>query len=157
MKYCTNCGNALEEQVRFCPECGAEQPARQAETSGNSFTGSSASGGETSGGRYEANASAQQYTNGAAPNYNYNHAQAERTKTNGLGIAGFVVSLCAFPFVAFPPVGLVLALTGLGLSIASMAVAGQKNQKNGLGIAGFVLSLVFCLSSLYYLFEYFNL
>ena len=32
MKYCANCGKAMEDNVAFCPECGAaQQAAPQAE------------------------------------------------------------------------------------------------------------------------------
>ena len=29
MKYCANCGKAMEDNVAFCPECGAAQQAAQ--------------------------------------------------------------------------------------------------------------------------------
>lgn len=30
MKYCANCGNQLEEEAAFCPQCGARQSGTMA-------------------------------------------------------------------------------------------------------------------------------
>ena len=63
--------------------------------------------------------------------------------SNGLGIAGFVVSLCAAFLVWVPILNFVLALVGLILS-----ANGMKKQPKGLATAGLVISIIFLVVTL---------
>ena len=53
-------------------------------------------------------------------------------KQNGLGIAGFVLSL-------------IVCTSFLGLIFSIIALATGKNKKNGLAIAGLVIGSIWCL------------
>ena len=168
MKYCINCGTQLEDQMRFCSECGTEQPAGQAQNSSGPSGGASASeanfhcndgaGAQPAQATNQANSYggnfAPQYpygANGANPMPPYSGMQQVKPKSNGLAIAGFVVSLCAILFILIPVVGLLISLTALGLSIAGMIMASRTKGANGMAVAGLVLSLIFGLTSIYYL------
>ena len=151
MKYCINCGTPLEDSMRFCSECGTEQPAGRAQNGGGPSGASSAQ--ETSQANAGNFASQSQYGAYGAPTMpSYPGMQREKPKSNGLAIGGFVVSLCAVLFVFIPVAGLLVSLTGLGLSIAGMMLASRTKGASGMAVAGLVLSLVFGLTSLYYLF-----
>lgn len=63
--------------------------------------------------------------------------------SNGLGIAGFVVSLCAAFLVWVPFLNLVLSIVGLILS-----AMGMKKLPKGLATAGLVISIIFLVISL---------
>jgi hypothetical protein len=70
-------------------------------------------------------------------------------RRNGVAVAGFVTSLCSVVFCAVPGLGLLAAMTGLGLSIGGTAAAGRVGGKHrGLGVAGIVLASVGLVGSI---------
>ena len=67
---------------------------------------------------------------------------AENTEKNGLGVAGFVVSLVGLLFSWIPLVNVMsrwLCFVGLALSVIALFL---KNKKKGLAIAGIILAVV---------------
>ena len=80
------------------------------------------------------------------PQHIYIHQPVQPAQSsNGLGIAGFVVSLCAAFLVWVPILNFVLALVGLILS-----AMGMKKQPKGLATAGLVISIIFLVVTLIY-------
>lgn len=73
-----------------------------------------------------------------------NHVSAQRNQapSNGLGIAGFVLSLLGLVLFWFPFVGVVLAIIGVILSAVAMANGRKRGASTGLALAGLVLGLV---------------
>ena len=79
----------------------------------------------------------------AAPQPIYiQQSPAPERSSNGLGIGGFVVSLCSAFLVWVPFLNLILALVGLILS-----AMGMKKEPKGLAIAGLVISIIFLIVS----------
>ena len=67
-------------------------------------------------------------------------APAPRVRSkNGMGTAGFVLSLLALVLCWIPVVDVILFLLGLAFSIVGVSL---KNRKKGLAIAGLVISVV---------------
>ena len=66
-KYCTKCGNSLEDNAAFCTKCGSPQ------------------------GYVNYNKNYNNYNQG---NYSYNNQQVNRT--NGYALAGFILSFFFF-------------------------------------------------------------
>ena len=81
--------------------------------------------------------------NPTAPQPIYVQQVPEQKSSNGLGIAGFVVSLCSAFMVWVPFLNFVLALVGLILS-----AMGMKKEPKGLATAGLVISIIFLIVSL---------
>ena len=120
-KFCTNCGTKLEEDQLFCTSCGKKVDG-------------------------ENNDNAQQV---AVNPVNNNVPNNSSVKTNGLAIAGFVVSLVSTILCcgAFNLVGLVLSIVGL-----TKAKDYDGNGK-GFAIAGIIISaVVMVLSIVIYIF-----
>ena len=116
-RYCTECGNLLNSQSRFCPNCGT--------VVGNSETPTT-------------------YTN-AAPTSQ--PIQTKSDKVNGFGIAGLVVSILSILTCcgSISVISLILSIVGLkksdeyggkGLSIAGIIVS-------IIGIVLVVLAIIF--------------
>ena len=115
MAICKNCGADLPDDVKFCTSCG--QPLETQQT-------------------FENTAPNYQQTPYTQPISNDTYVPQ---KTNGLAIAGFVVSL----------VSLVLCCCGIGaivslvLSIVGYVKASKENQKGkGLALAGIIISAI---------------
>jgi predicted Co/Zn/Cd cation transporter (cation efflux family) len=73
---------------------------------------------------------------------NYQNTQPVQTppsgSENGLAIAGFVLGICAVVFIfLYAPIGIVMAIVGLVLSIMA-----NKQSKSPMGTAGLVLNIV---------------
>ena len=81
--------------------------------------------------------------NPVAPQPIYIQQAPAQKSSNGLGIAGFVVSLCSAFMVWVPFLNFVLALVGLILS-----AMGMKKEPKGLATAGLVISIIFLIVSL---------
>ena len=69
----------------------------------------------------------------------------QEKKTNGLAIAGFVVSLCSLLINLAGIVG----LTGTILSAVGLAQAKTKNSGKGLAIAGLIIGIFSILYGIY--------
>ena len=100
MKYCKFCGSQIEDNAKFCPNCGA---------------------------RLEE----ERVVNNISSN-------EEDLPTNGLGIAGFILSLVS---IFVPIVYWYFPIIALVLSSIAFAHREGKAQK-GLTKAGFIISLV---------------
>ncbi len=109
--FCRNCGKEIDDNAVVCPYCGIQTVA------------------------------GFQIPQTYQDNLHYAAQPAEQkpNRVNGLGIAGFVVSilsiwlgiyLCIFSFVA------------LGLSIGGMVSMKKCGKCNGLAIAGLVISIL---------------
>lgn len=110
MIQCKNCNSIVDGAEPFCPNCGA--PTAQPQQPVNQQP------------VYQQ----QVYVQPAAP----------QSRTNGCGIAGFVLGLislifCWWPYLAW------LSIPGLALSIVGMCL---KNRSKGLAIAGLVCSII---------------
>ena len=176
MKYCANCGIAIEDEVRFCPGCGKKQdeaPETPADPQKNVSTQPKESANESSGEQppipptYASPIQQPPYTPPSPPpsappagNPGYwqgggsvQHSYIQpKQKSNGLAIAGFVVSLCTILFLAVPFIGLIMSLIALGLSIAGMVVANRNEGAVGMAVAGLVLSIIFLITTAYIMF-----
>ena len=87
MRYCTNCGNAIDDSAQSCPHCGAVQ------NGGNN----------------------DKVTVNAIPETNTNSINNVNKKTDGLSIAGFVIGIISLilcnSFIG-PIIGLILSIIG---------------------------------------------
>lgn len=111
MRKCSNCGFDNDDSSKFCVGCGAELPV--------------------------AVAPAPQVKVEAAPSQQVAPSAAAPSKTSGLCIAGFVVSLISIPLIGIP------AIIGLILSICGLGATNKKNLKGkGLAIAGIIISIL---------------
>lgn len=72
MKFCTNCGFKMNDDVKFCPKCGAQQPMNMA----NNNNGNSDSGRFTGGSEFDGNPQPQR--NNQNPNGFNNNQQADQ-------------------------------------------------------------------------------
>lgn len=66
-------------------------------------------------------------------------------RNNGLGVAGFVVSLIGAIFFWAPFFGLILLLIGFLLSVIGLIVGIAARRNKGLSIAGLIVSLLFLI------------
>ena len=178
MKYCANCGAAIDDQVRFCPECGMKQEETAAAADSQKDVPVEQPKGTETGYKNEqppappTNTPPTQssyapppappaapvgnngyWQGGVSASMQYSYPQPQpKPKSNGLAIAGFVVSLCTILFIAVPVIGLIMSLIGLGLSIAGMVVANRNEGAVGMAVAGLVLSIIFLITTAYVMF-----
>lgn len=131
MKYCSNCGNKLEEGASFCPECGAKVGSAGSQTGQTEFTG--AGGGNQYGYRGAQDPNLFQY---APPAYNQ-QPYYPQIESNGMAIAGFVCSFFS------PLLGWIFG--GIGLNKANKL---QSGKGKGLAIAALVIATVSFIAGL---------
>ena len=116
-KFCVHCGSNLEEGSNVCPNCGAKVEEMKEEVVETVVVN-------------EPNR--QAYTAPAA------QAQPAKNPTNGLAIAGFIISLVSAILCcgALSPISLILSIIGV-------ADANKKNGSGkGLAIAGIIISVL---------------
>lgn len=114
--YCKYCGNDIDENSKFCPNCGANIEAEQVENTSSESTSYSAP-----------DYSQSQYAN-YTPTYTQNPNEGQ-----GLAIAGFVCSLVSiFCF------GIILGILGIVFS----GIAKSKGYRGGLATAGIVMGII---------------
>ncbi|MGI6498514.1 MAG: zinc ribbon domain-containing protein [Oscillospiraceae bacterium] len=167
MKYCINCGAETEDYMKYCPVCGANQAGPQGVPPGGgeearlptaaSVPERPKEGLGQDGAAFPPGAPVPPAgANGGPQRTPVGGSLQDRPKprSNGLAIAGFVVSLCLVLFVEIPAMGLALALVSLGLSISGMIIANRNNGAIGMAVAGLVLSIVLGLASVYYLLRF---
>ena len=114
-KFCVHCGSNLEEGANVCPNCGAIVE-------------------EVQGGAVETVVVNEQ----PRQNYNQQAAPAQNSPSNGLAIAGFIISLVSFILCCgtLSPISLILSIIGA-------ANAGKANGKGkGMAIAGIIISVL---------------
>lgn len=118
-KFCRECGKELEENSKFCNNCGTkieEEKTEEANTSNENTNESAASN--------------------AGTNVTYNQTYVTK-KSNGMAIAGFVISLVSLLCCGYSSwLGLIFSIIGL--------VNANKNEGEGkeLAIAGIVISSI---------------
>lgn len=118
-KFCRECGKELEENSKFCNNCGTkieEEKTEEANTSNENTNESAASN--------------------AGTNVTYNQTYVTK-KSNGMAIAGFVMSLVSLLCCGYSSwLGLIFSIIGL--------VNANKNEGEGkeLAIAGIVISSI---------------
>ena len=131
MKHCSKCGAEMPDFAKFCGECGnpfeEEQIVRKA----------------------------PQPTVYQQPLWQQQSQQQPTTviiqsQTNGLGTAGFVVSLIGLFTFYIPIFGFIIWFIG-----SSLSYYGRKKEPKGLAIAGTIISLITCVLWLlcWYLFK----
>ena len=118
-KFCRECGKELEENSKFCNNCGTkieEEKTEETNTSNENTNESAASN--------------------AGTNVTYNQTYVTK-KSNGMAIAGFVISLVSLLCCGYSSwLGLIFSIIGL--------VNANKNEGEGKGlaIAGIVISSI---------------
>ena len=118
-KFCRECGKELEENSKFCNNCGTkieEEKTEETNTSNENTNESAASN--------------------AGTNVTYNQTYVTK-KSNGMAIAGFVISLVSLLCCGYSSwLGLIFSIIGL--------VNANKNEGEGkeLAIAGIVISSI---------------
>ncbi len=159
MARCIKCGHTVQEDARFCPECGAEiienvqtvptdltpDEAIKAETAENVDVDTEDTSDKSEGEKQEVHdATADEPQEDAAvskikiedihePSEKYvSYKCYEGTSYSGMAIAGFVLSF----FV--PILGIIFSAVGMGQT-KNAAMKGR-----GLAIAGLTISIVFC-------------
>ena len=124
--YCKYCGNNIDENSKFCPNCGANIEAEQVGNTSSESTAYSAP-----------DYSQSQYAN-YTPTYTQNPNEGQ-----GLAIAGFVCSLVSiFCF------GIILGIIGIVLS----NMAKSKGYTGGLATAGIVMGIIGLVGAIIVLF-----
>ena len=122
-KFCVHCGSNLEEGSNVCPNCGAKVEEIREEVVETAVVNESVNQGY------------------AQPSY---AQQAPKNPTNGLAIAGLIVSIVS-PILccgALSPISLILSIIG--------AVDAKKKNGSGKGmaIAGIIISAITIVLSL---------
>ena len=118
-KFCRECGKELEQNSKFCKNCGTkieEEKTEEANTSNENTNESAASN--------------------AGTNVTYNQTYVTK-KSNGMAIAGFVISLVSLLCCGYSSwLGLIFSIIGL--------VNANKNEGEGKGLAisGIVISSI---------------
>ena len=110
-KFCRECGKELEEESKFCNNCGTKIEEA------NAYINESAS-------------------SNASTNVTYNQTYVTK-KSNGMAIAGFVISLVSLLCCGYS------SWLGLIFSIIGLANANKnEGEGKGLAIAGIVISSI---------------
>ena len=118
-KFCRECGKELEQNSKFCKNCGTkieEEKTEEANASNENTNESAASN--------------------AGTNVTYNQTYVTK-KSNGMAIAGFVISLVSLLCCGYSSwLGLIFSIIGL--------VNANKNEGEGKGLAisGIVISSI---------------
>ena len=114
MKYCSKCGNAVDDAAEYCPICGERCAAEAAETVDAEPVGSN-------------------YGSTGSNDYR----TFETKKPEGKSLAGFIIGVASMiicnTFVG-PVVGLILSIIGL------VSFDESKNTGKWLGIAGIIIN-----------------
>ena len=117
MKYCNQCGAEMPDVAKFCGECGYPlengQGVQQRDV-------------------YQQPMSQPTYQQQPQPT-----TVIIQSQTNGLGAAGFVVSLIGLFTFYIPVFGWIIMMTGIFLS-----GYGKKKEPKGLAVAGTVISVI---------------
>lgn len=79
--------------------------------------------------------------------YEAYYQSMKKNQVNGLGIAGFVLSIVGLLFLVLPPIGFFMLIVALGLSIA-----GLTKPNKGFAIAGLIISVAAIIIAILILF-----
>jgi NADH:ubiquinone oxidoreductase subunit K len=145
MKYCKNCGSELPDDAAFCAKCGtpasaAEQPVQSVQPT------------QTVQQTPPPNAQPNTYHSYNAYN---GTGQVPYQKTNGLSVAGFVVSLIGI-LTSFYIIGIVIGLVGMILSIIGTSKVKQSGEKGkGLAIAVIIIGALAIVIGILAIFVYY--
>lgn len=117
MKFCSSCGKEISENAAFCANCGAsvESGQRTAPVEQHIYI-----------------------------HHEKHIPEPKPSRKNGLGVAGFVLSLVSIVLSVIPVVGLVGLITDVPaflLALAGLINGICKKKKLGLAIAAIVLSI----------------
>ena len=128
--FCTKCGTEVPNEYAYCSNCGAELTKAADTPQVNNYIQSQQ----------------RQTVNPAMPlqyqTYDAQH-QIQGVKFNGMSIAGFVLSLCAF---ITDEAGIFCAILGLIFSIIGLTSKNKlKSRGKGFAIAGIAISGVYFL------------
>lgn len=151
MAFCPNCGTENGEGIRFCTNCGhmlpvsdSIQPQQQTQPVQPAY-------------QQSVNQPAYQQPVNQQPVYQqpqtaplaYAQPAEPKKKTNGLCIAGFILSLCGIICLGITcPIGFILAGIGLILAIK------KKQKGKGLAIAGLIVSALIMAGVIFLAVEY---
>ena len=122
---CPYCGNNISEETKFCPSCGAENEVKVEKNV-------EAIEPDTS------EMTADEY-------WEFSQQEKERRKhlkTQGMGIAGFVISLVSLFFDDMWLMGIGSVLALIFSAIAMGKYNKEKHKNKGLAIAGFIISII---------------
>lgn len=128
--FCTKCGTEVPNEYSYCSNCGAELTKETDIPQVNNII----------------EPQQRQTVNTAMPlQYQSYDAQqqSQGVKFNGMSIAGFILSLCAF---ITDEAGILCAILGLVFSIIGLTSKNQiKSRGKGFAIAGIAISGVYFL------------
>ena len=124
--YCRNCGKQIDDQATVCPECGAQTGTAQARPAPSASH------------TYCKNCGKEVDPKAVVCPYCGAQIVTEKKPVNGLGIAGFIVSIVSLWSGAF--FGIV-PLAGLILSAIGVAQR-DKYSSSGFATAGLIISIV---------------
>ena len=139
--FCPNCGSQNSDNDKFCANCGTiltpETPAAPAEPATPVAPVEPAAPAEPVAPVAAAPVEPVKPVTPVKPAAPVAQAEDQSSETNGLCLAGFIVSLASIVLCG------TTAIIGLILSIIGFAGAKKKNQKGqGMGLAGIIISAV---------------
>jgi len=140
--FCTNCGNQLPEEAKFCPNCGSKvEPPVEEKTVYCIHCGNAISERDTI--CPNCNMPTVKPTNNIIePTNTYYTPVTTPSRFNFLGLIGFVLSMVALFFFWLPPMGLLTSIGGLAVSIVGLALKNKYSKLKGFAIAGLVVSII---------------
>lgn len=116
---CPACKKTISDKAESCPNCGHPISPKEKKES----------------------------TVNVLPLQNVN--SMEQNKNNGVGTAGFIVSLIGAVLFWFPVLGVILLLVGFLLSLSGLIVGLSSERNKGLSIAGLIVSILFIVIIIY--------
>ena len=138
-RFCKHCGAEIQVGVAFCPACGGAQSSLPQQAAPQQMAPAYQQPGQPvqqapAAGAYQ---QPQAFSSTANTNSTTTVVNVQGGKSNGLGTAGFVLSLLAFLVGWIPGVDLVVWFLG-----ALFSFIGVFKQPRGLAIAGLVISFI---------------
>ena len=141
MKHCTNCGAEMQDDVKFCPACGAAQAA-------DASAGQQAQQAQYGAPQQPYYGQAPQQPYYGQPQQPYYAPQAPVKPTSSMAIIGLITAILSLVVGCYlGVVGIVLGAAGVVLSAIGLAKK-DKYRAPGIAIAGLVVACVGLLTAI---------
>ena len=141
MKHCTNCGAEMQDDVKFCPACGAAQAA-------DASAGQQAQQAQYGAPQQPYYGQAPQQPYYGQPQQPYYAPQAPVKPTSSMAIIGLISAILSLVVGCYlGVVGIVLGAAGVVLSAIGLAKK-DKYRAPGIAIAGLVVACVGLLTAI---------